>query len=188
MKITKEEIESCKTANGGWTKEQLAKWGIDWPPPLGWKKKLVTDPRHTSFQGLIFRCYMYLNDNELPPWDGSEAKQLSILLKNKPDWDEKKFAICLWNYARSEITRGDRPRIFLPRLTSYQNGPLDKYGKEKRYDETKEAARDRRNCELLERYSRKRPAQSCDIVLQGPEPGTARSLDRVPQQILKFGD
>lgn len=37
---TKREIESSTTPRGGWTKEQLAKWGIPWPPPRGWKKKL----------------------------------------------------------------------------------------------------------------------------------------------------
>ena len=35
-----EEIEAKKTANGGWTRETLAQWGVPWPPPKGWKKKL----------------------------------------------------------------------------------------------------------------------------------------------------
>jgi hypothetical protein len=41
MKITKEEIESKKTERGGYTKKQLAVWGIPWPPRKGWKKKLI---------------------------------------------------------------------------------------------------------------------------------------------------
>lgn len=36
----KEIIEAKKTKKGGWTKAQLAEWGIPWPPPKGWKKKL----------------------------------------------------------------------------------------------------------------------------------------------------
>lgn len=38
--ISKEEIEAARTENGGWTRAQLAKWGVPWPPPKGWKKKL----------------------------------------------------------------------------------------------------------------------------------------------------
>jgi hypothetical protein len=26
---------------GGWTKKQLAIWGVPWPPPKGWKRKLT---------------------------------------------------------------------------------------------------------------------------------------------------
>ena len=37
---TKQLIETLKTKNGGWTKKDLAKLGISWPPPKGWKKKL----------------------------------------------------------------------------------------------------------------------------------------------------
>jgi hypothetical protein len=42
MKITLEEILSKQTAKGGWTKKQLALWGVTWPPPKGWKKKLLS--------------------------------------------------------------------------------------------------------------------------------------------------
>jgi hypothetical protein len=39
-RVTEEEIMSKQTARGGWTKAQLAEWGIGWPPPKGWKRKL----------------------------------------------------------------------------------------------------------------------------------------------------
>lgn len=35
------EVENARTPNGGYTREQLAKWGVPWPPPSGWKKKLL---------------------------------------------------------------------------------------------------------------------------------------------------
>lgn len=35
-----DEIERAKTPAGGWTKEQLAAWGVAWPPPSGWKADL----------------------------------------------------------------------------------------------------------------------------------------------------
>lgn len=40
-RITEEEIESKKTAAGGWTKKDLEAWGVPWPPPKGWKRQLI---------------------------------------------------------------------------------------------------------------------------------------------------
>lgn len=37
---TREEIDAARTPKGGWTREQLAKWGVPWPPPKGWRKAL----------------------------------------------------------------------------------------------------------------------------------------------------
>ena len=37
------KIESLKTAKGGWTKASLASLGVSWPPPSGWKAKLLND-------------------------------------------------------------------------------------------------------------------------------------------------
>ena len=34
------EIERAKSARGGWTKAQLAAWGVSWPPPKGWRRGL----------------------------------------------------------------------------------------------------------------------------------------------------
>lgn len=34
-------INTAATAKGGWTKAQLALWGISWPPPKGWKERLL---------------------------------------------------------------------------------------------------------------------------------------------------
>jgi hypothetical protein len=48
MKITREEIEKEKTIKGGWTKGTLAKWGVPWPPPRGWKKALIKDAERDS--------------------------------------------------------------------------------------------------------------------------------------------
>lgn len=40
--MTREEIEAGKTEKGGYTKAQLAAWGISWPPPKGWKEMLLS--------------------------------------------------------------------------------------------------------------------------------------------------
>jgi hypothetical protein len=44
--ITKKEIESKQTPNGGYAREQLEEWGIPckpWPPLKGWKKRLLRE-------------------------------------------------------------------------------------------------------------------------------------------------
>lgn len=48
MKLTSEEIEACKTPKGGFTKSQLAQWGVIWPPKRGWKQALIdgNDPNN----------------------------------------------------------------------------------------------------------------------------------------------
>jgi hypothetical protein len=38
---TAAEIEAAKSVRGGWNKETLAKWGIEWPPKRGWRKRLI---------------------------------------------------------------------------------------------------------------------------------------------------
>ena len=39
------EIEAGKTAKGGFTRAQLQKWGVAWPPPKGWLSALKQDAR-----------------------------------------------------------------------------------------------------------------------------------------------
>lgn len=39
--ITAETIFAARTEKGGWTKAQLAKWGVPWPPRKGWIQKLI---------------------------------------------------------------------------------------------------------------------------------------------------
>ncbi|MCK1822477.1 hypothetical protein MTQ10_23410 [Streptomyces sp. XM83C] len=36
-----EEIEAARTPAGGWKRDQLAAWGVQWPPPKGWKDELT---------------------------------------------------------------------------------------------------------------------------------------------------
>jgi hypothetical protein len=48
-----DEIAATVTEKGGWTREQLAKWGIPWPPPHGWKREL--ENRYAALHGLPVR-------------------------------------------------------------------------------------------------------------------------------------
>lgn len=43
-KVSNAEIEAARSANGGWTKETLAQWGVPWPPPKGWRRALTEQP------------------------------------------------------------------------------------------------------------------------------------------------
>ncbi|GAA2348390.1 hypothetical protein GCM10010431_85110 [Streptomyces kunmingensis] len=35
-----DEVAAAQSADGGWTKKQLAAWGVPWPPPQGCRKHL----------------------------------------------------------------------------------------------------------------------------------------------------
>ena len=39
--MTVAEIEAGRSPKGGWKAKQLRKWGVPWPPPKGWRKKLL---------------------------------------------------------------------------------------------------------------------------------------------------
>jgi hypothetical protein len=36
-----DEIEAARSPAGGWSRDQLAAWGVSWPPPKGWKAELL---------------------------------------------------------------------------------------------------------------------------------------------------
>lgn len=53
MRLTHIEIEAARTPRGGWTRKQLAEWGVPWPPPKGWRKKLEGRSAKKSKERLI---------------------------------------------------------------------------------------------------------------------------------------
>lgn len=42
-RLTADDIEAAASPRGGFTRRQLAAWGVPWPPPKGWKKRLIRD-------------------------------------------------------------------------------------------------------------------------------------------------
>jgi transcriptional regulator with XRE-family HTH domain len=48
LRISELEIEAERTAKGGWTRATLAKWGVPWPPPKGWRRALIEGQRFGS--------------------------------------------------------------------------------------------------------------------------------------------
>lgn len=60
--MKEEEVLRARTAKGGWTKAQLTQWGIPWPPPKGWKKKLVqTEVGRQSAETSVYQPYEETN-------------------------------------------------------------------------------------------------------------------------------
>ena len=88
--------------------------------------KAATDPRFTPFKEKIKAYVEYMKEPFV--WDGSESKALSLLLKATPDLTADDFSLFLRNRAKSEVALGDRPRKWIPSITSY-TVPLDRFGK-----------------------------------------------------------
>jgi hypothetical protein len=40
-RLTREEVEAGRSPAGGFTRKQLAAWGVPWPPPAGWLQALL---------------------------------------------------------------------------------------------------------------------------------------------------
>lgn len=64
MKITEEEIEKARTSKGGWTRDQLAAWGVSWPPQKGWKKRLLGNKKKKDKVKKIGRDKDFYNSRE----------------------------------------------------------------------------------------------------------------------------
>jgi hypothetical protein len=42
-RVSREEIEAGRSSAGGFTRAQLAEWGVPWPPPSGWLRALLRE-------------------------------------------------------------------------------------------------------------------------------------------------
>lgn len=59
-KYTPREIEVVMrpSARGGWTREQLRKLGVPWPPPKGWRKAILATAPLPDSAPLVRRVHM----------------------------------------------------------------------------------------------------------------------------------
>lgn len=87
--------------------------------------------RHSRSQQIIVEWYKEWADVDCP-WDGSEAANLSKILKAWPSVTDEQFVRCLENIALSEcIPRGDRPREWLGKMPKFLDCALDQFWKPK---------------------------------------------------------
>ena len=103
--------------------------------PLANSDKQAIDPksrdeRHTPFRKKIEEYWMFNNKHQLP-WNGSEAKKLSLFLEANPNIQLEDFAQLLRNRQKSEENHSERPRVWIESLNRYGSGPLDRFGKPK---------------------------------------------------------
>ena len=144
-------------------------------------KKVLKEPdsRHQSCKEIIFAYYKSRNDGKEPPWDGREGKALGMLLNADPAMDAKEMRRLLHNRYISEVVHGERPGIWIGKVHSYSNGPLDEYGKLLKHKENKNATVSNGTGnqimgvlkETLERRQRNRAAGEDGDVPSGGESG-----------------
>ena len=82
---------------------------------------------HGIIREWIQRDYQSVNGISCP-WDGSEAKALTKMLKANPAWTSDEWRILVLNHFESEKANGERPRVWLPHISRWALGPLDKFG------------------------------------------------------------
>lgn len=112
-----------------------------------------TTTRFQDFKAMVEKFYRWKWSNDCP-WDGSEAKQLSLLLKASPTMTVQEFARALYYYSLSgNITPGERPRKFLPRIHDYTVKPIDRFGKDPDSEkvQSKQLAQAERNQSAIDR-------------------------------------
>lgn len=86
------------------------------------------ESRHVSFR-LAVQAYAK-HMHVLFVWDASAGKQLDLLLRAAPELTLASFQACLLNRARSPgVPHGEHPRVWLPRILKYQQGPLNAFGR-----------------------------------------------------------
>jgi hypothetical protein len=61
MILTHQVIDNGRSINGGWSRQQLALFGIKWPLPKGWKSKLAG----TEFDTETIDLFLALKDRHI---------------------------------------------------------------------------------------------------------------------------
>src|SRR5271154_2734816 len=136
--------------------------------------------RFSAFKLMVMHFYQWRWGHSCP-WDGSEAHQLSLVLKASPKLELSDFKRWLYNYGMSDdITPGERPRSFLPRIHDYSVGPLDRFRRSPDAEiATAQSQRARRNSAALEQARQNRriaQGPSRDLPTERIEPRRDRTL------------
>ena len=70
MRLTESQIEAGRSLKGGWTRKQLAQWGVPWPPPKGWRKRLTaqSEPFQLPVRPIHYKMKTKASDFPRLPW------------------------------------------------------------------------------------------------------------------------
>lgn len=93
------------------------------------RDKREVHPLFSEVKALIFRYYRSKNGLD-PEWDGMEARNLSALLAANPTAPIEHWTQCLINRFQSDVAHGDRPGLWLSRLSSFRS-TLNEYNRPK---------------------------------------------------------
>jgi uncharacterized protein YdaU (DUF1376 family) len=93
-------------------------------PPAG----EAADTRHVPTRELIKQQHLERFGSHCC-WDGREGKTLKAFLDSNPLAAQEQIAEMVHARFASEGINGARPREWLPNLTKYAGGPLDRFGK-----------------------------------------------------------
>jgi hypothetical protein len=91
-------------------------------------KDKTPDPRHTPIRESIMTDYRNRFGLECT-WDGSDARALDSFLKANPSWTVDQIGAMVLNRFHSDDINAARPRVWLPRLGDYADGPHNQYGR-----------------------------------------------------------
>lgn len=82
--MTNEEIEAAKSPKGGWSAKTLASWGVPWPPPKGWRKRLIAQSRPIEEAGMWITA-----EGRRIPIQNMTDPHLHAAIEKLSDWVEK---------------------------------------------------------------------------------------------------
>lgn len=111
--MTEEEIEAGKSERGGFTRAQLAAWGVPWPAEKGWRKRLMEGRPADRCEG----CGHPMSGKG-GLWDGGEWEDPRGMISESLGWVETRWR------AVDAIGRGVEPA--LSALMSLYWSPCDR--------------------------------------------------------------
>jgi hypothetical protein len=90
--------------------------------------KSETDPRHVPIKDAITRLWLNANPNvPTAPWGPREAGTLATFLTSHKEWPLATILACVDHRFESDTNHSDRPGLWLFKLESYKDGPLDRF-------------------------------------------------------------
>lgn len=93
------------------------------------KRERSSDVRHSAFKNAIKTHWDTNNPGIDMPWGGAEGQALAMWLREVPNITLGQFTEFLSARFRSEVNRGERPSQWIRSLTKYGAGPIDRFGK-----------------------------------------------------------